>query len=440
MSALQGSSEYRDAWRGLRLHVPGGWQVRRSGAGLTAHDLSGLRLLIVQPRPGAPTLDELQHALTAWLRRLDPRAELQRTGDGSDAVRFTTTQMGAAAGSAVKAVFALQRSPAGGLITGYLAPTASLAEDSQVAEAALASLRGAPATPRRLWQEETEGACTAVVPQGWRPEGHVDRANPAGVGAVSFQAWAGPVTGVLAGGQGRMFMEPGLLTGLMGSLSGGLVSQGRYVDAAGYVQAYLLPNLSREYSQVQIEAILPRPDVVVQAAAHEAAVSGLSLTEILKGEPTGVDALLTYRVNGMAVRQLSRIITLRVPPMMGRGLPMWMAMQPYSYRAAVEEWASLEPVLEGVAQAFRVSPEWQRAEQERVRRAFAGRLPGLPRESLDAEPLLHEAEKLLCSCASAQPRWHERPFCLGQAEEDQKAALGVSPDLYERCLWTTHSA
>jgi len=121
-------------------------------------------------------------------------------------------------------------------------------------------------------------------------------------------------------------------------------------------------------------------------------------------------------------------------------LPMWMAMQPYSYRAPVGEWTDLEPVLEGVAQAFRISPAWQRAEQERVRRAFAGRLPGLPRESLDPEPLLQEAEKLVCSRASARPGWHERPFCLSQAEEAQKAALGVSPDLYERCPWATHSA
>ena len=283
MSALQGATEYRDAWRGLRMLVPAGWQVRRSEVGLTLHDPAVRRLLTVQPRPCARTLGELEEALAAWLRRLDTRANLLPGPRDSETTLVVSVKLETAPAGEIAGVFALQHGPAGGLISGYLMPNPARAEDARVAEAVLASLASASAVPRRLWQEEAEGAGTAVVPEGWQPEGRIDRANPAGVGAVSFQAWAGPATGVAAGGQGRMFMEPGLLTGLMGSLSGGLVSQGRYVDAAGYVRAHLLPSLMREFGEVEIEAITPRPELTVQAAAHEAAASGLSLAEILRG-------------------------------------------------------------------------------------------------------------------------------------------------------------
>lgn len=428
MSTSPGSAEYRDAWRGLRIRIPNGWQVRRMGAGIVAFNGKS-QMLLVQPRPHTGELEELTQELLAWLRRSDPHTTLQSVQtDESASARLYRVHLRPAANEEQQGTFAVQTGTRGGVVTGYLVPAVAHEAASRPAIEALASLEAEPLMPRRLWQEESERAGTAVIPEGWHPAVQIDRANPAGVGVVTFRAWTDSTTWAQAGAQTRMFMEPGLLGNLMGTLSRGMVHQGQFVEAKDYVETYLLPSLRGEASEARVLSILPRPDLVPLAAAREAAASGLDLNTILDGQPTAVDALLLCPIGGAEVLQLSRIITFRMPPLMGRGLPMWLAAIPNSYQAPATRWSLLEPVLEGICHSFCISPAWQKAERERVNKALVSRLPNIGHESQETGSLLKEAERLLCRRPGHRLGPHERSFCLCQTpEEGQQQALDPLP-------------
>ncbi len=435
MSEMQGATEYRDAWRGLRIMVPAGWEASRSGTGLIVHDPTGERAVVVQPRPGAPSADALEQDLLAWLKRFDAQAELHAEPAGETETRVCNACMRAGPGRQALGVFALQMRPGGGLISGYLAPALTYEADSRTAVAVLATLAAIPPQVRILWREPSEGACSALVPQAWRVEGRVNRSNPAGIAAAGLQAWADDTTGVMASAEGRLFMEPGLLGAVMGSLAGGMIGQGRFADAAGYAEAYLLPELRREASDARLEGVTVRPGLVPMAVARQAAANGLSPAALLQGEPSAAEVTLAFRSHGAAVRQRTQVITMRVPPAMSRGLSLWMASIPYSYRAPVERFEALEPVLEGIASSFHVNPEWQRREEARLPRAIGCQLATV-RGRAQAEQLLEEAEGLVCARLGRPLAFHERAF---RPQASEQAALGEPPQpglaLYEQSIW-----
>ncbi len=434
MSELQGATEYRDTWRGLRIMVPAGWEVTRSGTGLIVHDPAGERAVVVQPRPAAASAGALEQDLLAWLKRFDPQAELRAEPAGATDTRVCNACARLAAGQAL-GVFALQMRPGGGLISGYLVPAQTYEADSRTAVASLATLAAIPPQARDLWCEPSEGACSALVPRAWRVEGRLGRGNAAGIASAGLQAWADDTTGVMAGSEGRVFVEPGLLGAMMGSLGGGMIAQGRFVSAAAYAEAHLLPELQREAPTARLEAVTPQPGLLPLAVARQAAASGLEPAAVLQGQPTTVDVALSFSSGGLALRQHTRVMTMRVPPAMGRGLPLWLADIPHSYRAPADRFEALAPVLEGIAATFHVSREWQQREQARLTRAVGRELrPG--RNRAEAGQLLEEAEALVCAQLGRPLALHERPFPTQEPEETEVSEPphpGLA--LYEESIW-----
>lgn len=433
---MEGVIEYRDSWRGLQVFIPAGWQAQRSGMGLILHDGGGQRAIVAQPRPGASAVDDLEQELLVWLKRFDPRGELRAEPDGQAQTRVCTAHVQATPGNPLIGIFALQMGPAGGFVSGFLAPAATYEADSHLALETLAGLQPIPALSRSLWREPVEGAGLALVPRGWRTEGRISR-NALGVPAVSFQAWADDATGVMASAETRLFMEPGLLSGILGSLAGGLMGQGKFVDAATYAEAHLLPTLRAEAPDARIESISARADLVCEAVAREAAASGLLPKDILQGQPSAVEVTFSFQASGLPTRQLSRVVTMRVPPTLSRGMPMWMAGVPFSYRAPAERLSEWQPVLEGVSTSFRVDNEWQKKERARVAPQLSRVLPGQS-QAVEMASLLTEVERLFNERSERPLGLHERRFdcCREQPGE----ADYQMPGLYEETIWRGISA
>ncbi len=435
----KGSTEYRDTWRGLRILVPEDWQVTRAGPGLLLHDQVGQRAIVVQPRPGALSPDNLRQDLVAWLKRCDPQAEVREEPNGSPEMRLCTVCARTSPGQESIGVFALQMRPAGGLISGFLAPVLTYEADSATAVAALATLQSLPMLSRHLWREPGERAATALVPRGWHVESHIERTRPMAMPAVRFEAWADDLTRVTAGVERRSFLPPGLLNGLR-SGRGQVTGRGHFVDAAGYAEVHLVPALREQVSDVRIDAIIPRGELVPLAVAGEAAATGLSPMEVLRGEPSGADVVLTFHSRGVPVRQLSRVITMRVPEARSRGLPLWLANIPYTYRAPAERFGEWEPVLEGIGQSFRLDPAWQRKEQARLR-PQQKRDPAEGHEPLAAGLLLAEVEQLVCTHTGRPLALHERPFepwptVLGpEPTAGERGVMSAVLSLYETPIW-----
>ena len=434
MSTMEGAIEYRDTWRGLRILVPEGWQVRRSERGLLLHDGTGLRAIVAEPRPGATLMDGLQEDLLAWLRRFDPGAQVDAEPDGPTQTRACTASLTLAPGLEEIGVFAQQLRPAGGFISGFLAPVTTYEADCRTAVAALATLAPLPALSRSLWREPSENACSAWIPRGWRAAGHVNRSSPSGMATTSFHAWADEWTGVVASAESRLFSEPRGLSGLLGSHTNGPAAQGRFVDAAGFAETYLLPALREEAPDAQIEAIIPRPDLVPLAVARQAA-GGLSLQQLLQCSPTGAEIVLSFHAGGRELRQISRVLTMRVPAAVSRGLPLWVATIPHSYRAPVERFAEWAPVLEGVGLSFRVDAGWQEKEQSRAA-GPAGRAAMEKVLAADPPALLADAERLVAEGLGRPLGLHERPFAAGfESSSGERSPANPVLGLYEESIW-----
>lgn len=428
---MDGAREYHDAWRGLRILVPEGWRVRRSGAGIFLHDEAAPQAIVVQPRPGVAEVDDLAQDLRSWLERADPQAELQAEPGAPDGARFTVRARLPASGESA-GLFALQVGQGGGLISGYLAPAGHSAA-SRLAPQVLATLQPCPVQPRQPWQEPSEQACLALVPEGWQAEATLNRANPAGLPSLSFAARGGEATAAMATAEGKLFVEPGLLSSILGGLTRGMVGQGTFVDAAGYAEAHLLPALRKEVADARLDTVVPRPDVIPPSVAHQAATAGVGPEEVLKGEPSAVDAHFSLQIGGRQVRQVARVLTMRMPPPLAHGQPLWMAITPHAYRAPGEQFAALEPVLEGVCFSFRADQAWRDREQARVSALIKRQLPEAPqREEVTA--LLAEAESLFSSWGGRPLAIHERPFVAAQTQLEASAAEAMA-ELYSRPVW-----
>ncbi len=424
---IGGATEYRDPWRGLRILVPPGWRVRRAGAGLFLHAESPAQAIVVQPRPGVMTGEALAGDLLAWLKRLGPEAGLQcrahagqQMADGW--VRLATGQVSAG-------VFALQTGESGGLISGFLAPAERYEDTSRIATASLASLASISLQPRQPWLERSQRACSALLPQGWQARARLRRSRIAALPRLHFEAWADEATRVTATTDGRLYLEPGLLSGILAPLAGGLAQRGRFLNAAGYAERHLLPALQRETTGARIDAVVLRPDLIPALVAQEAATAGVGVKELLQAEPSVADVVTSISWHGRRLRQVSRVLTLRVPPPLAHRLSLWLAVTRHSYRAPMEELGVCEPVLEGVALSFRESPRW-RAREECATARIGSRSPEPPVE-MDEAALLVEAESLMGSWGGRPLAVHERPFTLPEPQPVEGALAG----LFDRTPW-----
>ncbi len=431
---MEGPGEYQDAWRGLSIHVPAGWRLRRSGMGLVLCDGAGRCAVVLQPRPGVASLEGLEGAVLAWLRRCDPSAELYVEPEGAGQGCVCAALLRPAPGDEARARFFLQVYGGCGYVSGYLAPAATCEADGHVALETLCSLRPIPAVERYLWREPLEGASSALVPRGWRVEGRVSRENPLGMPAAGLQAWADEWTGVMVGAEARLYLEPGLLGGLLGGLVGGFVGQAGFVGAAEYAEVHLLPALRAEAPDARIERVTERSDLIPLMVAREAASSGLRVEDALEAGPSVADVVFSFCDEGRGLRQLTRVMTMRMPPSMGRGLPLWVANVPYSCRAPADRFEGWEPVLEGIAASFRVSPEWRQKEQARMMRQFGRVLPGTG-EPPDAALLLEKAERLVCRVRPLGI--HERPFAVDLGRDPDRGEEGLlwPPAVVDGARW-----
>ena len=405
---MDNAMEYRDSWRGLRIHVPEHWQVRCCGAGLFLHDPAGQRAVVIQPRPGAASINVLEQDLLAWLMRFDPKAELQSEPDAPGAPHVCTAYARTSPGQEAIGVFVLQMRADGGLISGFLAPALTYDSDSSTAVSALSSFQALPVLSRHTWREASEGAATAQLPRGWHAAGGVRRAKGASTATVSFRAWADNWTGVVASSESKLYIEPGFLSGLLGRMVRDVSGQDRFVDAATYAEQHVLPALRLEAPRARIANVTPRADLIPLAIAGEVAAGGLGPEEVLQCQPTGADVELAFEADGQPMRQVSRVVTMRVPGALSRGLPLWVARVPYAYRAPADRFAEWQPALEGMAQSFQEDREWRQKEQERSGRRGA-RKP-VKQRPVNMAQLLAEAERLVCERMGRPLAIHERPF------------------------------
>ncbi len=428
---MEGATEYLDSWRGLRISVPQGWQVRRSGWGIFLYDVEGRQAVVVQPRPNAAGEEALEQALRHWLMRCDPQATLQAEPEGRGGARFYTVALHTPSGEEAAGVFALQADQGSGLISGFIGPAAGYDAASRTATEALATLRALPAHERRLWHEPSQQACTALLPEGWRAEATVNRPHPAAPATVELKAWAGDAAWVVASADGKFFVEPGLLSGLIGSLAGGIIGRGKLVDAAGFAKVHLLPGLG---AGARVEMVTPRPDLILAVAAQEGSTGGLGAGDVLAGKPTAADVVFSFEADGRPMRHVARVLTMHVPQVSAHKLPLWMVMVPLSYSAPASEAERLAPLLEGVGLSFRANREWRGREQARLE-AMIGRRMSPARATEGGGVGLAELEAKVGELVGKPLAIHERRFVDSRIEADGESGPAATAPLLDRAVW-----
>lgn len=368
--APQGWVEHRDAWRGFRVWHPGGFRVLRTEGPILVTPDRGRRYAALFWPLALRDPDEaraLPARFVQWRRQANPAARafmappgpsgeilLRVTEDGPQGLLETQVQVRTEGRSA--------------LLLGVLAPGGCPVANLDALVRIGASFAPIPALPRQLWVDPTEGAFAVEVPVGWAARGGISRQDAPGLGTSFFEAW-GDATGsvrVRLSGETFQFVDPGPGGGLAGLLGGMppmamLLPPGMsapYQAAEAFVRERLLAERRRVDPGAALLTGEDREDLA-RVTLAELARRGMPGARVSAGE-----YLLRFRPAGAPVLERGRVQTLMVPvPSLLPAPQPWLAEVPRVLQAPEAEFASLEPVLEGVAASSRPNPRWQAQEQ-----------------------------------------------------------------------------
>lgn len=250
-------------------------------------------------------------------------------------------------------------------ISGYTAEAGKIAESSEIFAGILSSFEPVEMMPRQVASDPTEGAFTLQLPVGWVFQGGVNRQNTIGGAANPYFSSADSPAGSVAACMPNytwFFIEPGL--GGFFNMTGGYQSM-PYCHAVQLSQQKIIPWMGSFQSGMQVISLLDRPDLA------DLALADLARSGYLPGSFEATCAIIetTYTENNTRYRQVSRVFTQCERANAGiftNTSPGWVALLDMYYRAPVDQFNALMPVLSGIIDTYTLNPQWQAAEQQRT--------------------------------------------------------------------------
>jgi hypothetical protein len=400
-------SLYTNRWAGLTLERPDGFAISvQQGVVLAKKDPVGATCAIIFPvrGPTASSPDALASSFIATARSQNPSIVAFRApGTNGDGVILRTR--GVFLGRPTEGTFHVRAAGGSGVVTGFQAPKESFTAIAPVVSAMLASVKATAALPRWQFRDPTEGAFTALVPEGFRAKGGVTRNNAFGMPTIGFEA--SDPTGALHAGipPGSIdFAEPVTAMGVLGSLFG----MGMPVMPApgGQTSPYLLaPVFARQWlaprvplKGARIESVDDRPDLIPYL-----------LGEVRRGGFTGAvetsaaTLRLLFTDAGRERRQRVELSTTRY-----HGTGHWSAILGSLVTAPTDAWEEWEPVLSGIADSFRLDPQWNRGQQQANDAANRARLQDIHARQLQIGQTLRETSDIIVQGYNARQAVQDR--------------------------------
>lgn len=349
---------YEDAWHGLRLEHPSGWEVHAEPGGARVRVADAPWNWVYGrwlARERRPTPQALANEVVARLRSQCPALRAFRA-PGTEVEGGLLLRLEAASphGLLVGALRVLS-SPELMLVQCFLAEKRRLSALRPAFERILTSFEPQQPVPCGPWRDPMEGAFTVDVPPDWSTQGGVQHDPRTGFGQIFFQSAADVqgLTMVQVNTTQQMFVESGGMFGL--GMPG--VPAHHYCDVPDFVQQFLLPQLRQVYPGASVEGIRPLPEVVRRMQQEALQLS-------MGQQPLRLDAAevtLFYTEQGTLLRQKQEMHTFETPamPMSPR---FWFVETPWSYRAPSAEFERWAPMLGGIAASFEIAPAWQQRE------------------------------------------------------------------------------
>jgi hypothetical protein len=344
-----------DQWAGYSLAHPPGWQVLCDGGRVVAReDAAGMVEASVWPvrapaSAGAADVQAVAQKYVEWTHALDPSFEAWRIDEQEPAPghlllrtrsrRGPQTLEGRANITAVgsDAVIRSFHVPSD-------APADSVAPPPRTPEMVkiLDSFRALPAIPRQPFREPSQSAFSVLVPTGWTSSGKV--ASSIWTGALTLEFWCQRdprgLTKYCVPAQYWAFMDNWLGT--------------RFMPAAEFAATVLPKKL--KLNSLRIEDSQEWPALLPHFYS-EAVRAGFNPQDL---EVTTACTTSTCNLVGTPVRQHMFITTSRP-----RGAAatsalagQWVASLLAYYHAPQTEFASIQPVLAGIATSYRINPAW----------------------------------------------------------------------------------
>jgi hypothetical protein len=389
--------EQRNEWAGVRVAYPAGWRalctggtisVRQDPAGLAAASIQPVHLPM--PMPAAQLARQWLESLRPFLPYLNAwEAPESAATDGRCVLRVQTQLYGQdLAGS-----YLISTHGQDGMISGFLAPRQQADAYVPTFQHILASFRPIPQMARAGHTEPSEGAFQVWAPQGWTAQPGLNRNNIGGSASQICTVRQDPAGLVCAVQPGLfwVFQEPNPLMWGMPS-----PYQNRpYEPAAKFSQGFLAQWMSQYNQGLRIETIEERPDLALRAGL-EGIKAGVDPRTM---EITAVHMLTSYNEGGRRMRQVSEVSVTHPRSQGGFFMPtpggLWMAFLTNYYRAPEEEFAGLEPVLQGVLDSMRVNPAWQQRELGRNQAYMAAQQQDIQRRQRQISQTLSETSDIV---------------------------------------------
>jgi len=352
--------QHVDDWVGFALRRPPGWEVRvTNGIISVVQDPSGLvnaiiwPLLLPQP---LPPLEIARQLISLWSSgKRTVRA--WRAGDEPLVLR-TEFQQG---GRLLSGLYSITAQQGTGLIAGFETPHEQAEAMAPVLHDVVSSFQPVPSMPRLLFRDPSEGAFTALYPQGWRVNGGVNRTNAFGAGIPYFQV----TDGTFAADNwptSFSFVEGWFETPGQQRLA--------YMTAPEFALQWLPGWLQRQRGALKVERVTDRPDAV-PSLALELAKAGISPASC---DLSAATLQLIQLRDGRELRHRIGVVVQR--PREGGGIwsmgsGSWSAAITSSASGPAEQFDRIEPVLTGVLDSFQKDQRWEEAELARMQQASA---------------------------------------------------------------------
>ncbi len=296
------------------------------------------------------------------------------------------------------------------IISGYVAPPQSLAQQGPVMAQILSSFRttGQP-LPRQLVREPGEGAFTLEIPQGWFYQGGVNRNNAGGKGLLMFSTGRDPQGSVLVSmpSLSWAFIEPMMA---LFSFPTGYPSL-PYMPASKFVQKVVMSQYRQMHRDIQLVRVDERPDMA-ELSQWELARSGYPPGTF---DTSFAMVETTYTDNGVRFREKARVNVMRMP-----GQAMWNAGLDMMYRAPEGELPGWEPVLTGIFYSFKMNPQWQAGEQQMTQNYINNAQADIHRRQMQISQTLSETSDII-----ANSYWNRQSTYDHISEMRSNAMLGV---------------
>ncbi len=421
----EGWVDYQDPWHGFRLAHPSGWQVITHQSQISIReDPIGLVAAIIWPfslRAPASARQVAQQLIGVARRSAPSFQAWQQSNAAADSNRITIKTRETRFGQQLEGNLNILVNGLNVIVSGFAAPVQAVSQYSQVMAQILSTFRVTELMPRQSFSDPSEGAFSVDAPQGWIFRGGVNRNNIGGSGTTQYNVSRDPQGLVTAGMPTYSWVYMDGMSGMMGGVVG--VFSGypalRYMPAVQFCTQSVAPWMVQGQANFKVERVEDRPDIA------EIFVADLAQSGIMPNmyEVTAAILETSYNENGVQIRQKSRVFTQRQRGGVGTfaaSAPLWTGGLDIYYRAPEAEFATWEPVLQGILDSFQINPAWKQGEQRLAQNFIANSQQDIMRRTSQISQTLQETSDLI-----TKGYWDRQATYDRLSEMRSNATLGV---------------